>query len=381
MSKRFFVLMFVVIAALLGGLAWFHYVFLPGMIKEAIANAPQPPVTVSAEAARTERWTPRINAIGSLRAVTGIDVTAEVGGIIRNINFASGDDVKQGNLLVQIDDRVEQADLQSNLATLKNAESELARQRDLFRRGTVAQSSLDTATARRDEAAASVDKTRAVIDQKRVVAAFSGRLGIRKVDVGQYVSPGMPLVPLQALDQIYADFPLPEQDLARLRLGQDVEIRVDAYPGGIFKGKLDSIDSRVNQDTRSVMVRGLLDNADKELLPGMFANVAVLAGDPVDVVTVPRTAVSYSLYGDSVYIAKKPTAAPAGQAAPKDELYEIERRFVRPGETRDDRVAINEGVKLDELVVIVGQLKLTQGAKIRLDNSTLPKPQVPRPPE
>ena len=129
------------------------------------------------------------------------------------------------------------------------------------------------------------------------------------------------------------------------------------------------------------MVRGLLDNADKELLPGMFANVAVLAGDPVDVVTVPRTAVSYSLYGDSVYIAKKPTAAPAGQAAPKDELYEIERRFVRPGETRDDRVAINEGVKLDELVVIVGQLKLTQGAKIRLDNSTLPKPQVPRPPE
>jgi membrane fusion protein, multidrug efflux system len=350
------------------------------MIKEAIANAPQPPVTVSAEAARTERWTPRINAIGSLRAVTGIDVTAEVGGIIRNINFASGDDVKQGNLLVQIDDRVEQADLQSNLATLKNAESELARQRDLFRRGTVAQSSLDTATARRDEAAASVDKTRAVIDQKRVVAAFSGRLGIRKVDVGQYVSPGMPLVPLQALDQIYADFPLPEQDLARLRLGQDVEIRVDAYPGGIFKGKLDSIDSRVNQDTRSVMVRGLLDNADKELLPGMFANVAVLAGDPVDVVTVPRTAVSYSLYGDSVYIARKPAAA-AGQPAPKDELYEIERRFVRPGVTLDDRVAINEGVKPGEQVVIVGQLKLTQGAKVKIDNSTLPKPRVPRPSE
>jgi membrane fusion protein (multidrug efflux system) len=381
MSKRFFILMFVVIVALLGGLAWFHYVFLPQMIKQAIANAPQPPVTVSAESARLEKWTPKLSAIGSLRAVTGIDVTAEVGGIIRTINFASGDDVEAGSLLVQLDDRVEQADLQSNLATLKNAENDLVRQRDLFRRGTVPQSQLDTATARRDEAAASVDKTRAVIAQKRVVAAFSGRLGIRKVDVGQYISPGMALVPLQALDQIYADFPLPEQELSRLKLDQDVEIRVDAYPGGVFKGKVDAIDSRVNQETRSVMVRGRLDNAGKELLPGMFANVEVLAGAPADVVTVPRTAVSYSLYGDSVYIARKPAAAPAGQARANEELYEIERRFVRPGDARGNRVVINEGVKPGELVVIVGQLKLDQGAKVRIDNSTLPKPQVPRPSE
>jgi membrane fusion protein, multidrug efflux system len=220
-----------------------------------------------------------------------------------------------------------------------------------------------------------------VINQKRVVAAFSGRLGIRKVDVGQYISPGMPLVPLQALEQIFADFPLPEQDLARVKLGQDVEIRVDAYPDSVFKGKVDAIDARVNQDTRSIMVRGRLDNAEKQLLPGMFANVEVLAGAPVEVVTLPRTAVSYSLYGDSVYITRKPAAAPAGQAQPKEELHEIERRFVRPGEARGDRVAINEGVKPGELVVIVGQLKLQQGAKVRIDNSTLPKPQVPRPAE
>src|SRR5262249_19819283 len=348
---------FLLIAAILGGLAWFHYVFLPGVIRQAIANAPQPPVTVSAEPARVEKWTPLLPAIGSLRAVTGIDVTAEVGGIIRSINFSSGDDVAAGRLLVQIDDRVEQAALKSNLAPLKNAESELDRQRDLFRRGTVAQSQLDTATARRDEAAASADKTRAVIAQKRIVAAFSGRLGIRKVDVGQYISAGMPLVPLQALEQIFADFPLPEQDLARVKLGQDVEIRVDAYLGTVFKGKVDAIDARVNQDTRSIMVRGRLDNGDKQLLPGMFANVEVLAGTPVDVVTLPRTAVSYSLYGDSVYVARKaePRAA-AGQAQAREELYEIERRFVRPGETRDDRVAIKEGVKPGELVVIVGQL-------------------------
>jgi membrane fusion protein, multidrug efflux system len=381
MSKRFFVLMFLVIAAILGGLAWFHYVFLPQVIKQAIAGAPQPAVTVSAEPARTEQWTPRLQAIGSLRSVTGIDVTAEVGGIVRDINFSSGEDVTAGNVLVQLDDRVEQADLQSNLATLKNAESELSRQHDLFRRGTVAQSQLDTAVARRDEAAASVDKTRAVIAQKRIVAAFSGRLGIRKVDVGQYISPGMPLVPLQALDEVFADFPLPEQDLARVKVGQDVEVRVDAYPGTIFKGKVDAVDSRVNQDTRTVMVRGRLQNAQRQLLPGMFANVEVLAGAPVDVVTLPRTAVSYSLYGDSVYVAKKLGAAPAGQTQPKEDLYEIERRFVRPGDSRDDRIAINEGVKAGELVVIVGQLKLQQGAKVRIDNSTLPKPRVPRPAE
>ena len=283
-------------------------------------------------------------------------------------------------MLVQLDDQVEQADLHSNLATLKNAESELNRQRDLFHRGTVAQSQLDTATARRDEAAAAVDKTRAVIAQKRVLAAFSGRLGIRKVDVGQYISPGMPLVPLQALEEIFADFPLSEQDLARVKLGQDVEIRVDAYPGRVFRGKVDAVDSRVNSEARTIMVRGRLENAEKQLLPGMFANVEVLAGAPADVVTLPRTAVSYSLYGDFVYVAKKLETA-AGQPQPKEELYEIERRFVRPGEARDDRVAINEGVKSGERVVIVGQLKLQQGAKVKIDNSTLPKPQVPRPPE
>jgi membrane fusion protein, multidrug efflux system len=188
-------------------------------------------------------------------------------------------------------------------------------------------------------------------------------------------------VPLQALDEVFADFPLPEQDLARVKVGQDVEVRVDAYPGTIFKGKVDAVDSRVNQDTRTVMVRGRLQNAQRQLLPGMFANVEVLAGAPVDVVTLPRTAVSYSLYGDSVYVAKKLGAAPAGQTQPKEDLYEIERRFVRPGDSRDDRIAINEGVKAGELVVIVGQLKLQQGAKVRIDNSTLPKPQVPRPAE
>jgi membrane fusion protein (multidrug efflux system) len=294
---------------------------------------------------------------------------------------------------------VEQADLQSALATLKNAESDLARQQDLFRRGTVAQSQLDQAIAKRDETAAAVDKIKATIAQKRITAPFDGRLGIRRVDVGQYVSPGQALVPLQSLEDIVADFPLPEQDIARVKIGQTVEMRVDAYPGEVFTGKVDAIDARVNQETRTIVVRARVANPDRRLLPGMFANLEVLAGEPQEVVTVPRTAVTYSLYGDSIYVVKpgeaKPAPAPAATsstssageaaaaAAPKPAATEpplvVERRFVKVGDTRDGRVAITEGLKAGEDVVIVGQLKLSPGAHVKIDNSNIPAAQAVRP--
>jgi membrane fusion protein (multidrug efflux system) len=399
MSKRFFVFVLFLIVGLLGGLAWFQLVFLPEMIRTAIQSSPQPVVTVSAEAAKTERWTPKLRAIGTLKAETGIDVTTQAAGIAKTIAFSSGDDVKQGALLVQLDDNVEQADLQSAQATLKNAESDLARQQDLFRRGTVAQSQLDQAIAKRDETAAAVDKIRATIAQKRITAPFDGKLGIRRVDVGQYVSPGQPLVPLQSLDDIVVDFPLPEQDISRVKVGQTVELRVDAWPGEVFSGTIDAVDARVNQETRTIVVRGRIANPDRRLLPGMFANLEVLAGEPQDVVTVPRTAITYSLYGDSIYVVKpapksaEPTppaatsstsdaqAAAATQTAPaaREPQLVVERRFVKVGDTRDGRAAISEGLKAGEEVVIVGQLKLSPGALVRIDNSNIPAAQAVRP--
>lgn len=400
MSKRFFVFVLFLIVGLLGGLAWFQLVFLPEMIRTAIQSSPPPVMTVSAEAAKTERWTPKIRAIGTLKAETGIDVTTQAAGIAKTIAFSSGDDVKQGALLVQLDDTVEQADLQSAQATLKNAESDLARQQDLFRRGTVAQSQLDQAIAKRDETAAAAEKIKATIAQKRITAPFDGRLGIRRVDVGQYVSPGQALVPLQSLEDIVADFPLPEQDIARVKIGQTVEMRVDAYPGEVFTGKVDAIDARVNQETRTIVVRARVANADRRLLPGMFANLEVLAGEPQEVVTVPRTAVTYSLYGDSIYVVKpsapEPAAAPAQPAATSstsdaqavaatpapaanEPRLEVERRFVKVGDTRDSRVAIADGLKAGEEVVIVGQLKLSPGAHVRIDNSNIPAAQAVRP--
>jgi membrane fusion protein (multidrug efflux system) len=237
------------------------------------------------------------------------------------------------------------------------------------------EANLDTARAKRETAQAAVKRIQAVIAQKRIVSPFAGRLGIRKVEKGQYVSAGMPLVSLQALNPIRVDFPMPEQQIGKLRVGQPIELTVDAFPNQVFGGEIQSLDARVAQDTRTLLVRGLLPNPERKLLPGMFANVTVLVGDASDVVTVPRTAVTYSLYGDSVYIVK-PAPAKDGKVAsasasdqPPEPALVVERRYVRTGQVREDRVAIVFGLAKGEEVVTTGQLKLNPGASIRIDNT------------
>ena len=237
-----------------------------------------------------------------------------------------------------------------------------------------------------------MQKVEAIIAQKTITAPFAGRLGLRRVEKGQYVSVGQALVWLQALDPIWVDFPVPESEVARFKLGSPLEVTVDAYPGEIFKGKVEAFDARLNQDARTLMVRGTLANPGRKLLPGMFANAAVLAGEPKQVVTVPRTALTYSLYGDSVWVVKheaaqaSPAPAPtskkaepvgtavAADAPPTEPKLKAERRFVRVGATQGDRIAIAEGIKAGEEVVTSGQLKLQQGAQIKVDNSAALKP-------
>ena len=222
------------------------------------------------------------------------------------------------------------------------------------------------------------------IAQKQIAAPFSGRLGIRRIDIGQYVSPGMPLVTLQQLDPIYVDFQAPEQNFAQLATGQTVDIAVDAFPGQKFTGRIKFLDARVSIDTRNFLVRAEIDNPAKKLLPGMFANVSVAAGQPRTVVTLPRTSVAYSLYGDSIYVLA-PAAPPAGgaQAAPaqaqSDQLFSVERRFVRVGETQGDRVAISEGLKPGETVISEGQIKLQPGMRVRIDPKAGLAPMNPLP--
>jgi membrane fusion protein (multidrug efflux system) len=374
---------FALFAALIGGLSWFKLVFFPQMIKTAIGSMPQPTQTVAVTEAKAESWAPRVSAIGTLRAVSGGDIAPQVGGVITALNFDRGQDVQKGAVLAQLDDSVEQADLKANLATLKNADVNLDRQKGLITGGNTPRSTLDQAQATRDTAAAAVDRSRALIAQKVILAPYSGRIGLRKADIGQYVAPGTSIANLQQLDPIYVDFTIPEQGLAAMKVGAEISFKVDAFPDRTFKGAIRAIDARVDAATRNVQVRGEAPNPDKILLPGMFANVDIAAGEPQKVVVIPRTGVSFSLYGDTVFVGKADAPAGDAQAAPADaRIVTLDRRLVRVGDTREDQVAVLDGVSAGETVVTQGQLKLAPGMKVRVDNSSaLPAPPSPRPKE
>ena len=380
-----FVVALALLAALTGGLAYFQFVIKPVMVKGFITAAFAPkPTTVTAEAARVEQWRPELTAIGTLRAIQGVAIAPQAAGDVTAIHFELGDDVEAGALLISIDDSVEQADLANGLAQLKNADSTLARQRTLVAQGNTPQSAVDTAIATRDSAAATVERTRAVIAQKAIKAPFAGRLGLRNVDLGQYVAVGTSLVTLQRLDPIYADFPVPEEALNSMATGQAVRMTVDAIPGRSFEGKIEAIDARVSAELRNVTARAVFANPDRKLLPGMFANLTVTTGEPAAVLTLPRTAIVYSLYGDDVFVV---TAAP--HAREQGGLSEsggssgliVERRLVRVGPARGERVAIEDGLRAGERVVTAGQIKLQAYSPVTLDETpALPAPsETPRP--
>jgi membrane fusion protein (multidrug efflux system) len=392
MVKRFLIAA-IIVGLFLGGVGYFNLVFKPKMIGDFMAKMVPPPATVTADTAKTERWTDRVRAIGTLVAIHGVDVAPQVGGIVMDYFFDSGQDVEKGAKLIQLDTSVEEADLADHKASLQQANLDLERHSRLVKTSAVSQATLDATLAKRDSAAALVQKTEAQIAHKNITAPFAGRLGLRHVEKGQYVSPGQALAWLQALDPIWVDFPVPEAEIGKLAIGSEVELTADAFPGATFKGKIEAFDAKLGSDTRTLMVRATIPNPDRKLMPGMFANVAVLAGGAKDYVTVPRTAVTYGLYGDSVWVVKEggagPAAAPSAPATasaepivsaiasdatptgaiPAEKTLTVERRFVRVGPSQGDKVAILEGVQPGEEVVTSGQLKLRPDATIKVDNS------------
>ena len=387
MFKRLFIAA-VLIALFLGGVAYFQMVFKPAMIADFVSKMAPPPATVTAEPAKTETWIARVHSIGTLVAIEGVEVAPQLGGTVMDYFFDSGQEVTQGEKLVQLYISVEEADLVSAKATLHEADLDRERQASLVQKGAVSQAILDTSTAKRDSAAAAMARIEAIIAQKTITAPFTGKLGLRRVEKGQYVSPGQALVWLQALDPIWVDFPVAESEVAKFKIGSKIELTVDTYPGEVFKGEVEALDARLSQDARTLMVRGTLPNPERRLLPGMFANTAVLAGEPRELVTVPRTALTYSLYGDSVWVVKEgaseedaqPTASAEGAGAaiaadaPEAPTLTAERRFVRVGQTEEGRIAILEGIKTGEQVITSGQLKLQPGAAIKVDNADALKP-------
>ncbi len=381
----------IVVGLFLGGVGYFNLVFKPKMIGEFMAKMVPPPATVTAELAKTETWVDRERAIGTMVAIEGVDVAPQVGGIVTEYFFDSGHDVEKGQKLVKLDTSVEEADLADHKAALQQANLDFERHAKLVKTSAVSQALLDSSIAKRDSAAAAVQKTEALIAHKNITAPFAGRLGLRRVEKGQYVSPGQALVWLQALDPIWVDFPVPEASVGKFAIGSKIELTADAFPGETFKGEIEAFDAKLGTDTRTLMVRARLPNPGRKLLPGMFANVAVLAGGAKELVTVPRTAVTYTLYGDSVWVVKKDMAAPDAAPAPTASAEPVasaiasdatptgslpaepkltgERRFVRVGSSQGDRIAILEGIMPGEEVVTSGQLKLQPGATIKVDNS------------
>ena len=377
-----FLVVLALLAGLTAGLAYFQFVIKPQMVKGFISAAFAPkPTTVSAQEAKIEKWPPQLTAIGTLRANQGIFIAPQVAGVITSLHFESGQDVKEGDLLINLDDSVEQADLAAGLAQLGNAEATLKRQRTLVQGGNTPQATLDTAVATRDSAAASVERTRAIIAQKALRAPFSGRIGLRNADIGQFAAVGTALATLQNLDPIYADFPVTEEALATIRVGQDVTMTVGAIPGNVFHGKVKAMDARVAAESRNITIRAEFENPERNLLPGMFANVVVTTGAPAEVLAVLRTAIVYSLYGDNVFVvAPAPPPEPGKEpkaGAPAQSGLIVERRFVRLGQTHGEEIAITEGLKPGDKVVTAGQIKLQANMPVVLDDRpALPAPEV-----
>lgn len=353
-----FALMAVMLAIVLGGL-WGFNRFRADAINQAFSHFAMPPTPVAAESARSESMAHSISGIGTVQAVRQVTVVAEVGGRVKDIMFQAGTSIQGGEPLVQLNDAPEQGDLLNFKAQAKFAEISLARSRELVTRQAVPQATVDQNQATLDEARAGITKTEAIIAQKLIRAPFSGDLGIRQINLGQYLNPGGAIVSLTDLSVLYVNFTLPEQDRSRLAITAPVELSVDAFPGQKFQGTINAIDPQIDPGTRTIKVQATLDNPEKKLLPGMYADVRVVLPPGPAVVTVPETAVDYTLYGDSVFVVRSEGTDEAGK--PIDKVFRV---FVKAGERARGRVAILEGVKAGDIVVTSGQLKLQSGTQV-----------------
>lgn len=331
-------------------------------------SAPQPAISVSAAVAREQPWQSRLPAIGTLKAYQGVDLTAEVQGTVKEVLFQSGEKVTLGQPLLQLDSEVERAILATAEAVRALARVEYQRGQDLIKRQAISKSEFDRLNAELLKAEASVTQLKAELDKKRILAPFAGTIGIRQVDTGDYLSPGTSFATLQDLSRLYVDFFLPEQDYPQLAIGQSVRLSLAAYPGEVFSGEISALNPKVEETTRNVQVRAMLPNPDNKLLPGMFANLEVLLPGEMPQVLVPETAITYTLYGNSVYVIGEQKDDQG--AVVKDDKGQprlvVERRFVETGERRDGQVLVLKGLKAGEQVVTAGQLKLDNGAHVAI---------------
>ena len=373
MIRKILLAVFIVLAVV-GGLAGVKALQIKKLISDGKSYV-QPPESVSTAVVREEKWQGSLTAIGSIMAVQGVTITPEISGLVREITFESGAVVSQSNLLVRLDTSLEEAQLRALEAQEELARLNLARERTLRSQNMVSQANLDTAEATLKQAQGTADATRATIQKKTIRAPFAGRLGIRLVNLGQYLDTGKPIVSLQSLTPVYANFSLPQQELAQLKTGMSVRVTTDTYPGRVFDGTLTAINPELDQTTRSVGLQATFANADQLLRPGMFARAEVLLAEEQPLLVIPATSVLSAPYGDSVYVIEcKP-----GKDSGKSQLV-VRQQFVRTGRARGDYVSVESGLKVGERIVSAGIFKLRNGMSVTESKELAPKSDLaPRP--
>jgi membrane fusion protein (multidrug efflux system) len=359
MIKRM-VIMLIGVGVVLGGFFGFQ-VFKAHIIAQVMAGMANPPQTVSTVTASVQEWQPQVEAVGSLRAVNGADLSLEVSGIVGSLGFNSGDDVAAGAELLKLRSEDDVAKLQALQATADLAQITYDRDMKQWKAQAISQATVDNDNFNLKNARAQVDQQKAMVNKKLLRAPFAGHLGIRAVDVGQFLNAGTVVVTLQALDPIYADFFLPQQALAQIKIGQPIAVKVDTWPGQTFQGKVTAINPQVDANSRNVQVRATLPNPDRRLLPGMYATIDIDVGERQQHITLPQTAIAYNPYGSTVFTVEQQGAARTAR-----------QTFVTTGATRGDQVAVLTGVKPGDEVVTSGQQKLRNGSPVAINNAVQP---------
>lgn len=368
---RWFVIVGGALLLLVGAIVGFN-AFRNHMIAEFFKNNKPPPTSVSVAEAKSEVLPNLLTGVGDLAAVHQVDVTTDVSGRVTEILFTAGTQVKKGDPLIQLFDAPDQSDLASFKAQTLAASLALDRAKALVAKQAGTQATVDQAQAAFDQASASVSRTEAVISQKRILAPFDGELGVRRVELGQYLSAGNQIVSLTDLSRLYLNFTATEKERSVLNVGQTVRIAVDAYPGRTFEGKITTIEPQISADTRNVRIQATLENPDHILKPGMFSTTTVELPPKPAVVTVPETSVDYTLYGDSIWLIKEHKTEDGKTNLTAD------RTFVKTGDRIKGRVVITSGVKPGDRVIAVGQLKLQSGSPVAISDD--PPPPIPAQP-
>ena len=338
------------------------------MIKQYLSGMGMPPQTVSTMVAKADVWQPKLTSVGSVRAYRGVDLSTEIGGLVVGVPVQSGADVKEGDLLVKLNDASDVAQLNSLKALAELAKVINERDRQQLAIQAISKNTYDTSKADAKSKQAQVEAQTALVAKKNIKAPFSGRVGIVTINPGQYINPGDKLMTLQTLDPIFIDFNLPQSDAANIQVGQSITVTTDAFKNASFVGKITAVSPKVDTNTRNLQIEAQIDNPDKKVLPGMFANVNIDVGDQLNLITVPQTAVTYNPYGSTVFISK--------DSGKKDKegkpIFEAQQVFVTTGQTRGDQVSILKGLEEGMTVVTSGQLKLKNGSPLNINNTVQP---------